>query len=167
MTSSCTIVTAAAILPDFNTLAKSLASSGENPPVISELPPEMAPFTLGKEYTWLSNTIAIALPILSRVSFSQTLAPSAFMVMFTTEPRILSKSSRASIITSPPKGALPPLPAFNAISWYMVSFSSIAFTVQRRMRSLGRISRAILLANIAFTAAVSLLLTIPITGDPP
>ena len=47
--SSCTIFTLAAILPVFNTLAKSLASSGVNPPDICEEPFGISVLTTGKE----------------------------------------------------------------------------------------------------------------------
>ena len=42
--SSCTILTEAAILPDFSTLAKSFASSGVKFPDICELPPDISVF---------------------------------------------------------------------------------------------------------------------------
>ena len=47
-------------LPALKTFAKSKASSNEKLPVISDLPPEMAPLvTPGAEYTISSRTIAI------------------------------------------------------------------------------------------------------------
>jgi len=48
-TSSCTICTEAAILPDFNTFAKSFASSGVKCPVICERPPVISTCTVGAE----------------------------------------------------------------------------------------------------------------------
>ena len=46
-TSSCTMRVGAGILPELSVLARSFVSSIVKFPVISELPPDISPFTLG------------------------------------------------------------------------------------------------------------------------
>ena len=73
-------------LPALKTLAKSIASFNEKSPVISDLPPEIAPLvTPGAEYTTSSRTIAILLEFLyaSPVKSSQTLDPFPFICIVT------------------------------------------------------------------------------------
>ena len=73
----------AGILPDFNTFAKSFASSGVKLPVICELPPVISPFTFGAEYTYPSKTIAMDLPTFCLVNKAHLLEPSEFIDILT------------------------------------------------------------------------------------
>ncbi len=75
-----------------------------NDPVISERPPEIGPEeTPGAVYTLLSKTIAIPVWLLnaSPVNFSHSLAPLVFIVIDTAGRLNWSKSSLASLTTSP------------------------------------------------------------------
>ena len=96
-----TTSTFADILPDFNTLARSLASSGVKLPVICELPPSMRVLTRGAEYTLPSSTIAIARPRLLPVMLAHWCEPLSLIRMLTTLPCMLSYSVEADVITSP------------------------------------------------------------------
>ena len=166
--SSCTIFTLAAIFPDFNTFARSFASSGVKFPEIWEFPPEISVFTTGNEYTWSSKTIATQRPIFSRVNCSHILEPSAFIDILTTAEFVIrSKSSRASVITSPSRGGRPPFVAFNATNWKYCSFSSIGFTVHLNTILAGKSSRTWRIAKYLFTAAVSFMWAIPTAGPFP
>ena len=65
-------------LPALSTFARSMASFNENEPVISDLPPDIAPLlTPGAEYTKSSKTIAILLASLNAlpVKFSHIREP--------------------------------------------------------------------------------------------
>ncbi len=66
--SSDTIRAGAGSLPAFKIFTKSSASRTVKFPEIDELPPPISLCTVGKEYTLLSKTIAILLPILSFVN---------------------------------------------------------------------------------------------------
>ena len=105
-TSSDTILTFAAILPDLRTLARSLASSVSKLPVMLERPPVISVFTRGAEYTTSSRTIATHLPTFSLVSLAQVLPASGVMVMLTSNSLVICwKSAVASTTISPPLAA--------------------------------------------------------------